>query len=368
MKRQGRARQMGTGHRDLHLCNNYRHLLFALASIAGGGRPATVVYLEDDLPISKAIRTQLARACPKATFLFTSDRAEMAAFARLPKFLPPLLRRNLTLGGRFGLQRPMHWQPKLLAGQRFSRGYLYHSAFFFSKVVAGLCDEVVLRETGLNNYHAHPVPPLKGLVRFAAGLPARQQIWGEERWVDVIEVSITDNLPASVRGKARQVTFSDVMHTLPAKTAHDLASAFLADQPDLPTTEGDGALLLTQPLDGVNLCSTAEKQALYGRIVGHLRGLGYQVYVKHHPRDLPFALDGTIEIPTAFPIEAWPYVSQHRFDVAIALCSAALINGATAFARKTVQLLPTDAFNQAAVPGWDTEIAAALSGISPPQG
>lgn len=366
MTKQGRRGRVGAGHEDLHLCNNYRHLMMALATILASGKPAVVVYLEDYVPLSPALRTRLARVCPMAEIIISTDRAEQSDFTQLPAILPDLLRRNLRLG-RKGVCRPKDWQPSWLAGRRFATGYLCHSGLFFSKVVAGVCSHVVLREDGLNNYHAHPVPPMKALVRFAAGLPAWQQIWGEEAWVDEIEVSIIEKLPTSVRGKARQLTFSGVMQALPAQTARDLGTAFLGDQPQLATTQEHEALLLTQPLDGVNLCSIEEKHAIYSKVADHLRTLGYRVYVKHHPRDLPFSLEGTSEIPATFPIEVWPFVGHHRFDLAIALCSAALISGAQAFAESAVQLLPPEAFNQKSVQRWDADIAAALQRLLPPQ-
>lgn len=352
---------------NMHLCNNYRHLLIALASILADGEPALVVYLEDDLPLPPTLRARLAMVCPQAEFLFTTDRAQMQDFARLPGFFPALLRRNLSVSPS-GLVRPIGWQPHCLAGRRFRTGYLYHSGFFFAKVSAGLCDRVVLRESGLNNYVPHAVPALKSIVRLASGLPARKQIWGEESWVDVIEVARPDDLPAAVRAKARKLTFDDVMNTLSAKAADDLGAAFLGDVPLIDSALHRSAILLTQPLDSIGLCSPDQKVALYQSIAARLHAAGYEVTVKHHPRDAGFDVVGTTQIPAAFPIEAWPYFTPQRFALAVAICSAALAGGSREFAQTAIQLLPPNRFNLQGFPQWESSIAAALRKLSGPEG
>ena len=345
---------------DLHLCNTYRHLLMSLATIAHAGRAATVLYLEDALPIPADMRQRLATACPLATFIFTRDADQMAAFARLPRGVPAIIRRNLTLGSA-GLTTPRNWQMPVLAGQRFATGYLYHAGFFTAKVVAARCRRVVLRESGLNNYVRLQVPPLKAALRALAGLPPRQQVWGEQRWIDAIEVSHPADLPVEVRGKARALTFSDVMDVLPATTARNIAAAFCAQMPQIAVAGTKTAILLTQPIDDIGICAPADKQALYSQIVGVLVKAGYRVSVKPHPSEAAFTLPGVMTLPPAFPVEAWPYITDQKFSLAVALCSAALVSGARAFADQTTQLVPAAMFNVDHFAKWPGVIAPALA-------
>jgi Alpha-2,8-polysialyltransferase (POLYST) len=356
---EGRNGQVAQDLPDLQLCNTYRHLLMSLATIAHAGHPATVLYLEDALPIPADMRLRLAQACPLATFVFTRDADQMAAFARLPRGMPAIIRRNLTIGAG-GLTTARNWQMPLLAGQRFATGYLYHAGFFTAKAVAARCRRVVLRESGLNNYVRLKVPPLKAVLRALAGLPPRHQVWGEERWIDAIEVSHPADLPAEVRGKARAVTFSDVMDVLPPATARNIAAAFCAQMPQIASAGTKTAILLTQPIDDIGICSVIEKQALYGQIVGVLADAGYIVSVKPHPSEAAFTLPGVVTLPPAFPVEAWPYITDQKFTLAVALCSAALVSGARAFADQTTQLLTPAVFNADHFADWPGLIAPAL--------
>lgn len=344
---------------DLHLCNNYRHLLFALASIAAEDKPATVVFLEDEIRLSPDLRRRLAGACPQARFLFTRDQDEIAAFARLPAALPAILRRNLTFGGPLGLRRPHNWQPPFLAGQRFSTGYIYHAGFFLSKAVAGLCSRVVLRESGLNNYVSLTVRWPKALLRLAMGLPPFSQTWGEEPWVDTLEMSNPAILPHVVRAKARKLTFEDVMDGLPPAVARGIAAAFLGRHrpPDLSPRS---ALLLTQPLSAINICSPAEQHRIYRSIVVRLHDAGYTVYVKPHPLDGMPELPDVCSLPGHFPIEALPYVTDEKFDLVVALCSASLSSGARPVARHSLQLLSPEIFNAQGFSRWPDLIDNAM--------
>lgn len=348
---------------DLHLCNNYRHLLIALASIAAKAKPATIIYLEDDTPLPADLRQRLAAACPQARFLFTRDQDQIRAFARLPRFLPSILRRNLTFRRPFGLQRPQTWQPPLLGGRQFATGYLYHAGFFFSKVVAGLCSRVVLRESGLNNYVSLAVPWPKALIRFLVGRPPFRQTWGEETWIDAIEVTDPGQLPAVVRAKARKLTSADVLDRLPPSVSRHIAAAFLGDHP-LVKPPSRSALLLTQPLNAIKICSLAEQEAIYVGIISRLHQAGYTVYVKPHPLDLAPELPNVRLLPKTFPIEALPYLIDDKFDLALALCSAALTYGARPIARDNVQLLPQDLFNPQGFPHWSGLIDDALDSLS----
>jgi Alpha-2,8-polysialyltransferase (POLYST) len=356
-----RERRPAGGLPDLYLCNNYRHLLMSVATIAKAQYPGTVVYLEDMLPMPPDMRARLALACPLATFILTRDADQQQAFARLPTAVPAIIRRNLTLGGRWGMMTPRHWRMPLLAGQMFATGYVYHAGFFTAKVLASRCANVVLREDGLNNYEPLRVPALKAFLRALSGLSPRHQIWGEEPWIDSIEMSHPGKLPAPVRHKARRLMFSDVMDVLPAPLARQIATAFCPEIPVITSAGARTAILLTQPIDDIGICTLAEKQALYGRLVAVLAKAGYAVSIKPHPREVPLTLPGVVTLPPAFPVEAWPYITDQKFSIAVALCSAALIGGARAFAHRTIQLLAPEMFNAGNFADWSALISTAIA-------
>lgn len=351
----------------LHLCNNPRHLLFALLDSLGAAGKARILYLEDDLPVPAETRAALRAACPAAEITFTTDRAEMARFAGLPRWVPEVIRRNLRPGQSGQPVRPIRpasWRGSTLGTERFTTGYLYHSGFFMAKVAAGLCDRVILRESGLNNYTTIRVPVLKALLRLLSGLPPLRQVWGEERWVDAIEVEHPDRLPPTVRQKARALSFANLRAAAPPAAAGRLARAFCTDLPHIGGS-GPTALILTQPLDRQGFCSPAEKVRLYQGISDRLATAGYRTFAKNHPRDNGFTLSGAGELPGFFPIEAWPLLSTAQFDLAIALCSASLSQQAGDIALTSIQLVPAALFERRHLPAWPAEIERALAALSP---
>lgn len=361
---------------SLHLCNSHRQLLVALADALRAEASATVIYLDDDLPLAPPIRARIEAICPGIEFLWTSDRREMAAYARLPRWLPALIRRNLSLarqrGGGLRLLRPADWVSATLGDRRFDVGHVYHAGFFMAKVVAGRCSRVVLRESGLHNYATLPVPPLKALVRLISGLAPHRQIWGEERWIDVIEVAHPERLPAALRHKARRFRFADIgRNGAPDDRMRRLAALFLPEAASLPAGP-DAALILGQPIDAMGLCSTDAKAALYAGIARRLATGGYRVLLKPHPRDPAFRIDGVQTLPPDFPIEIWPFLSDRRFALAVAICSAALDDDAGTFADAHVQLVAAPQFNRAAFTDWpatiDRALASALAGGSEQSG
>lgn len=320
----------------LHLCNTYRQLLLALA--AGG--PSTVVYLTDAVPLDVPAQARVMRLCPDVRFLFLSDAALEARFANLPAWLPAIVRRNVRISGPATFARPADWHPDELAGLRFHTGYLYHSGFFAAKVLAARCDRIVLRESGMNNYATLPVPPLKGLLRLASGLPPRQQVWGEEPWVDTIEVEHPERLPSPVRAKGRRLVWAEHLRGADPGCVRALINALVPDLPEIRLRR-PAALILTQPLDEIGLCSSAETSAIYGHLATRLAALGYQIYVKNHPREAGHTPAGAVALPSTFPIEAWEFTGNPPFALAVAFHSAALDQAQSGFALVRHQLFPT---------------------------
>lgn len=345
---------------ELHLCNNLRHLFFALADALGREVRAVVLYLEDDIPLDAAMKSRLAVFDPHITVHFSTDAAEIAHFAQFPSPFPDIVRRNLRLNGTLATG----WKLPVLKKQTFVTGYIYHPGFFASKPARASCDYLVMREAGLNNYVTYPVSGLKAVMRALCGMPWRTQTWGEESWVDAIEVAYPVQLPARVRGKARQLGFNDVYEPLDPDQVDRLAAVFAPDMPVIDTENGPTALILTQPLDKVGLASEAEKRQIYTQIATHLKGRGYQVCVKHHPTDTFFAVEGAQDVQANFPIELWPALRLPRFDLAVALCSASLVEGELLVAERVQQLMQPDSFNAAGCRKLMLDWPTALNNLS----
>lgn len=345
---------------DLYLCNTYRHLLMALASIAAAGQTAVVIYLEDEVPVPAALRARLAHVSPLTEFIFTTDAAQQSAFARAPDWVPGVIRRNLSWRNLLPM-RPAHWQPPFLLGRRFATGYVSHAGFFLTKVIAGLCDRIVLRESGLNNYIALSVPPLKAVLRALSGLSPFSQIWGEAPWIAQIEVARPEDLPRRVRAKGIRRSFTRVLHALPAAQSQALAQAFLDAPLPVFTTSRPTVLLLSQPLEQIGMGDLCSKQVLYATLTAELRRHGFQVYFKQHPREVGFDLADSVALSPRFPIEAWPYCAVPPFNLAVAVCSAALDIGNNTFAKRSLQLVAAQEFTASGYRVWRDELSTRLA-------
>ncbi len=348
---------------ELHLCNNYRHLLFALADILGRGARARIIYLEDEAPLSDAFKQRLQDGYPGIRMLYSTDAAQIAGFDGLRWSGP--LRRNLGFDLARGFRFATRWPLPLLEGARFAIGYFYHSGLFTAKPASASCDRVVLRESGLNNYTTLTVPLPKALLRAACGLPPFRQVWGDERWVDAIEVTHPEQLPHAVRAKGTSLTFARLLARLDPQKATTLAHLFVPTPPVLEPSEAPRAVLLTQPLDAIGLCTTDEKHGIYRQIVTELHRLGYDVHLKHHPTETPYPLAGCGTLASKFPIELWTILGLPRFDVAVALCSASLIEGETLVAERVIQLLSPRDFNHDGLEGWQAALPEGFATLTP---
>ncbi len=344
---------------ELHLCNNLRHLMFALADILGRSAQATIIYLEDDAQLSKSLRMRISETYPHIRLLVSTDAAQIAEFGGID--LTGLMRRNLRFDGVRGFTRSTRWALPMLTEQRFDIGFIYHTGLFSAKSAAFSCDHVVMRESGLNNYVALPVPWPKAVVRACVGLPPFRQVWGEERWVDVIEVSRPEYLPARVQAKARGLTFAKLLGSLDEKQALTLGRVFVPTSPELNLKPEPRAVVLTQAIDDAGLCTSAEKKAIYQGIVDVLQAQGYDIHVKHHPTETPYSLTGCTTFDANFPVELWATLGLPRFNLAVALCSAALIEGEALLAKKVVQLITPAQFNVAGVRQWRATLPDTLA-------
>lgn len=317
-----------------------------------------IIVLDDGTVMTKSIEFQLKTHLPHLTLVVCND-AEMAqSFATLPALAPALIRRNIRLDAK----RPQHWRPDFLEGQHFENAYIHNSGFFMAKVVAGISDKVTLRESGLNNYIQRPVTGLKRLARLIAGYPIGSQVLGEETWVDEIAVSRPLDLPAQVRSKGLQLDLSAQLLSLTPAQKLTMLECLKPDFPSLPA-ETRNVLLITQPLDLVGMCDTGEKLEIYRDITDQLRQAGYNIFLKNHPRDTDFELPDTTQLKSATPIELWALTTDRRFDLSVALCSAALSHRAGLFCTKSVQIVDPAEFYPANFQGWKTDISRRLQAV-----
>lgn len=351
---------------EIHVCDNYAQLLVATADLAARrdpGMPAPVLlYLEDHLGLDDHLCRELS-AVTGAEIVRASDRSEIERFARLPRWMPGIVRRNLSLD-RVG--RPIvanRWSGSSIGERSFDVAYVYHPGYFMSKVVSGRAEAVVMRDCGYAAYVRHRVPWSRKLPRLLAARSARWQTWGEEPWVDLIQVARPELLPSSVRPKAEPLTVDELLGRLDASTARQVGSAFWGDADPIVIGEEPTALLLTQPIDDLGMCSSAEKRDLYETLAERLRVRGYDVVVKPHPRESAGVLDDVPTLPPSFPIEAWVYCGHRPFDVAVSLNSAALAPTAVSFAARTVQLVPHERFYPAFRAQWNGHIEHAFSAL-----
>lgn len=336
---------------DLYLPTNAQSLLAALASALVTSYPAEIVYLEDGGLLPPLVEKGIRKRFPQIVFSVRSDLASIEEFATLPRGFPSVLRRNIAITAgcriRFPQDRPPHW-----LGQRYRTAYIYLSGNFVAKTLRLRCQTIVLREEGLVNYHTLHFGRGHALLRLLTGRSAYRHIMGEEAWIDRIEVNEPEALPVPLQAKARKLSFSNLLGSLPEGVGSDIAKIFWEGQAPPPV---DGAaLILTQPIDLAGFCTPAEKADIYNAIKQRLAEAGYQVVVKRHPREMSSLADdqeGGV-IPAFFPIEAWPWLTSQRFDVAVALCTSALDSMGGLFSRRQLQLVDPVPFGQRNLAGW----------------
>lgn len=341
---------MSNDARTLYLCNTHGQLLFAICDALLENRPTSLVYLEDEVPLSPGARERLQHQLPELALHITRDGDLMREFANLPRPLPAILRRNLR-----AFASPRNWQPKWLRGKRYDQAFIHNTGFFAAKMVAGISDRVILREGGFNNYNSRPVHGLKRLLRRLSGYPSTLQSMGEERWVDEIAVARPEELPIHLRAKGSGYDLQQRLARLSDAQRRALVACLGPELPELPA-EQRNALLLTQPLDLIGMCDRPTKEGLYIELARQLAAAGYRVFLKNHPRETPFELPDTIALDPVSPIELWPLLGRRPFDIAVALCSASLANDTRKLCDQAIQLVSPDSFHPEQFEIWHSEI------------
>lgn len=340
---------------DLYLPSNAQTLLAALASALSTDHPAHIVYLDSGTPLPVNIADAIRRAFPQFGLEARSDVTAIEEFATLPPCFPAILRRNLAIlpGGRFARpqDRPPNWLNPI-----YRNGYVYLTGNFTAKALRGRCQEIILREEGLANYHTLPFSTPKALVRFLSGKSLRRQIMGEESWVDRIELAHPEDLPPALQRKALRLTFAGLMNRISDTQAKALARLFW--QGPLPELGARTALLLSQPLEQSGFCHFDEKEEIYAKIASFLSSAGYSVVRKQHPRENILPALNVANIPAFFPIEAWPWLVEGRFDLAVGLCTSALGENGALFSKAQLQLVHPREFRLRRLNGWHDALRA----------
>ena len=341
---------------DLYLAPSSRPLLFSYISALHAGHAAEIVYMNDYAPLPEEVRLSLTETFPDIHLAVRRDEDCIEEFATLPRWVPGLLRRNFAPGASGLFAGPADRPPEWL-GPRYRNAFIYVTGPFMMKTLRRRCQNIILREEGLGNYHSQQIPPVKALARAAVGLSPFRQWMGEERWVDRIEIARPEALPPGLRRKAAPRQVLAMMEQLPEREARRLVRAFWPG-PAFGGLPQRSALILSQPLAGLGMMSVPEADQLYADMAGMLQQAGYSVMFKTHPQKEARRAGA---LPGFFPIEAWRWLYPGKFDLAVALCSAALDEVGTMFSRDQLQLISPREFGRNQVSGWRNRLAQALS-------
>lgn len=285
----------------VHLCITYRQLVMAICDTYSNEenlikRNTSIICLIDFQFIPIDIRYNLIKNFNDIKFYFLRESSIINEFSILPHFFPSIIRRNITFRKHNPIIYPHQWKPKVLNGLSFETGYVYHSGPFLSKVFRGICNTLILREDGLSNYIPHNVSLSKGIIRALFGLSYRDQVWGEEKWIHMIEVERPVDLPQRVRHKAREYSFGNLLHHTSTETKNLLKKTFLLDVLDLNKNKKT-CIILTQPVDDDKYCSTELKMELYNIIAKKFLDRDYLVYLKQHPKEKAYSIPVTLFFP-----------------------------------------------------------------------
>lgn len=341
------------------LCGSPSQLLFALADIAQCSEPTEILYINDLHALDPALEKRLALGFPELRLTVANDMNSEAEFSNLPTICPAILRRNLRRDG-LRLIAPMHWTQGPLGARRYRTAYTFHTGPFLAKVLAGAADKVILREDGLSNYHLKPMPLFKRVLRQLNGYQTATQVMGDEHWVDLIEVSRPEDLPTALKQKASHFDALGRAARLSTEAKDRIIEVFAPTDSELSDPVAS-AVLLTQPLDAIGMGSFEQKIILYQKLADILKGAGYSVYVKNHPREKPYVLRETTSLNNKIPAELWTLSGKQPFQIGVALCSAGLMPHSGSFCRKSIQLVDPTKFIAGEFTRWNGAVATRLA-------
>ncbi|AOV97390.1 hypothetical protein A9798_10775 [Edwardsiella hoshinae] len=335
-------------NQEIHVCITFRQLIFAVIDLSNKNTEGVIVFLIDYQNISFDIRYRLIKNFKKIKFLFIKENCMVNEFSCFSERIPGLLRRNLSfsltdmkifLGTR-------KWVPEIFKKYYFDVAYIYHSGPFVSKVMRAVSDKIILREDGLSNYLIHPITLIKAISRLFFFLSPTGQVWGEEKWVNSLQVESPEKLPMRVIHKASKISFEEIASKLSLNNRQKLLDSF-SFEACLPKTKNiKTCLILTQPIDSVGICSTKDKIFFYNIISEKFLSLGYIVYMKNHPKEKVFSLPNVIDLAREFPVELISFVADIKFTYCVALCSTSIASNAGKLAVNNIQFIPLHLYNK----------------------
>ncbi|QSZ84898.1 hypothetical protein FYK30_10430 [Escherichia albertii] len=282
---------------------------------------------------------------------FVHESELIDEFCPVKKIIPQIVRRNFSIKYKrlhFGAGR---WTPAILKDKIFDVTYIYHSGPFTAKAIRNNSNKIILREDGLSNYVIHPLHPLKRIARFFCFLSPFGQVWGEERWINSIEVESPNLLPNRIKHKAKKLSINALLDGLNDACKKLLIDSFELDDIFL-SDNFQTCLILTQPIDDFGACSTEQKKSIYSKIAQKFIDKGFKVFVKFHPKEEIYTLPVTHFIPKDFPVELLQYILHKKFDYCIALCSTSLSFSNNAIALNQIQIIPVEKFNPDSFKYW----------------
>ncbi|KOO06686.1 polysialyltransferase family glycosyltransferase [Vibrio hepatarius] len=306
-----------------HLCITYNHLLYALSSAIIKNKARHTIYMPTDYQfVPESTRINLVNTFPEVKFVFEEESFFLEEFMTMPSFFPSIVKRNLSIQ-KYRFIRPFSWKGSLLS-KPFSLLYIYHSGPFLAKVLAGNSKKTILRGDGFANYKERKIGVLKGSIRFAFGLPFSKQVWGEEPWVDEIEVVDPSLLPNNVvKNKSSKLDIGSIVKVCNEdhfkRAIIDCFSLNILPNSDFESS----VLFLTQPLDTAKLCSTEDMHRINNLVIDFFVQRGLTVYIKQHPREDYKTYKNTLELSRSAPIEIYSLLGV-KFAYAVSLHSAGI--------------------------------------------
>lgn len=338
----------------IHLTITLRQLTVAILD-STDKKESTIIHLLDYQFIPFDIRYLLIKKFPYITFYFVKEKTALISFNPYNEKNTSFLSRNISIK-QLKIKTINCWEPPILQNKVYDIGYIYHSGPFYSKVIRNVCREVILREDGLSNYMEYSVPIIKGIIRsILYRVNYKKQVWGDEPWVNKIEVETPQKLPLAVRYKGREFKFSKLIQSNGNK--EQLKKLLLCYNINLNTNNtSENALILTQPIDIDGYCSEKEKLAIYQKIANIFNRNNIITFVKHHPREKQYLLSGVHTLPNIFPIELLPYCLERKFKYCIALCSTALSVNNNSIAENEIQIIPLEKFRKEQFPHWNSYV------------
>lgn len=351
---------MITPRRISHLCITYNHLLMSLATITHLEYDVHTVYMPIDYQyVCPDIRRKIKLNFKNVDFKFVKERCYIDSFSKLPTFIPSIVRRNVSFSG-FRVISSFHW---FSGANKFDLFYCYHTGPFLSKCLSGNSRYTILRTDGFANYKYQDVTFFKGIIRFFFGLSHNRQIWGEEKWVNLIETPHPQLIPSQViQEKTKKFDLNQVKTLLEGDDLQCKIIDCFNIGSKIPIDLRSSVILLTQPISEVGFCDVEVEKSIYDSIIKFFIRHGYCVYVKQHPKENKKEFSPAVSLSRDFPVEILSLLGI-KARIAIALNTAAL-QDEFPIANRQIQLIPLELFDNKGFSQWQSVINEKLMNLS----